>query len=552
MTTKPTLSDSPNDAHAPWAARWGPTLFLVLGVTAARLLYIAFFSPYALIEDEAHYWEWSRHLDWSYYSKGPGIAWTIALTTILAGDTEFGVRLGAPLIGAVLALAVGQLAAEASGDARARFFAAALVMLTPAFQVSSILLTIDGPYLACWALASLAAWHAFKGGSRRAWAALGAAISVGFLYKYTILLIIPGLVIYAIARRRTLAPRVCRISNLLICLAVSLMGLVPVLIWNAQHDWDTVRHLLGHLGLEGGDMAAIPTRGNKPEQYSPMWTLEYLGALVMMLGVPVWLVFHSAIDPFLRPQRDQRVREGALFCLAISAPIIIFYFLVSFMTEVEGNWPVAAYVTLIALGGWGAADGLARASTMLEAWRRLPTPRPRFGLVFARPHHPRQRAFRAAVIFGVVIGLAMTRLDLATKLPIVGPRVKLGRLTAAPELARNVADLIQQLRDETGLEPFVIAEHYGRASLMAFYLPEQPTVYCASSRTVGRRNQYDLWTQTDLDSPALIGLPAVFLRSHPDMFPGVFQSQTDLGSLPGDHKRNRHTFLGYGYLGFEQ
>jgi len=552
MANKPTLPDAPDDTYAPWARTMSPALGLIAAVTIARLIYIAFFSPYALIEDEAHYWEWSRHLDWSYYSKGPGIAWTIALTTAVAGHTEFGVRLAAPIIGAILALAIAQLAGDAFGDKRARFFAAALVMLTPAFQFSSILLTIDGPYLACWALASLAAWHAFERGSAKAWGALGLAIGVGFLYKYTILLIVPGLIIYAVVRRRSLAPRACRPTNLLLCALAALIGLIPVLIWNAQHDWDTVRHLLGHLGLAGGDMAAVQTKRHSAESYSPMWTLEYIGALVIMLGVPTWLVVHSAIDPFLKSQDDTRVRTGAFFCLAIAAPIIVFYFLVSFMTEVEGNWPVAAYVTLIALAGWGAADGLARASTMLRAWRDLPAPRPRFGLILGHPRQHRQRAFHAAVLFGVLIGLAMTRLDLATRLPVVGPKINLGRLTAAPELASSVDQLRHQLRNETGQEPLIIAEHYGRASLMAFYLTDQPTVYCASSLTVGRRNQYDLWTDHDLDDPALIGRPAVFLRSHPDAYPDLFKRQTDLGSLPGDHKPNRHTFLGYGYLGFKR
>ena len=29
--------------------------------------------------DEAQYWEWAQQLDWSYYSKGPLVAWSIAV-----------------------------------------------------------------------------------------------------------------------------------------------------------------------------------------------------------------------------------------------------------------------------------------------------------------------------------------------------------------------------------------------------------------------------------------------------------------------------------------
>ncbi|MEO1718576.1 MAG: hypothetical protein AAFR76_15900, partial [Planctomycetota bacterium] len=53
---------------------------------------LLFLSPYALVEDEAHYWEWALRLDWSYYSKGPGVAWSIWLATSLLGNAEGVIR----------------------------------------------------------------------------------------------------------------------------------------------------------------------------------------------------------------------------------------------------------------------------------------------------------------------------------------------------------------------------------------------------------------------------------------------------------------------------
>src|SRR5450432_4630765 len=58
------------------AHRW-LAVGLIAAVTVVRLVYIYFFCPYDLVPDEAHYWDWSRHLDWSYYSKGPLVAWII-------------------------------------------------------------------------------------------------------------------------------------------------------------------------------------------------------------------------------------------------------------------------------------------------------------------------------------------------------------------------------------------------------------------------------------------------------------------------------------------
>ncbi|MEY4191655.1 MAG: hypothetical protein RIR17_2391, partial [Planctomycetota bacterium] len=47
---------------------------LIIGSGLLHLLYLLYFCPLNLAPDEAHYWDWSRHLDWSYYSKGPMVS----------------------------------------------------------------------------------------------------------------------------------------------------------------------------------------------------------------------------------------------------------------------------------------------------------------------------------------------------------------------------------------------------------------------------------------------------------------------------------------------
>src|SRR6516162_9317799 len=59
--------------------------FLILGAAAAHVAYLAHHCPLDLAPDEAHYWDWSRHLDWSYYSKGPLVAYLIRSSCELAG-----------------------------------------------------------------------------------------------------------------------------------------------------------------------------------------------------------------------------------------------------------------------------------------------------------------------------------------------------------------------------------------------------------------------------------------------------------------------------------
>src|SRR6478736_3752570 len=58
---------------------------VILASTTFSLLYVWLHCPLDLAPDEAHYWDWSRHLDWSYYSKGPLVAWLIRLSCELLG-----------------------------------------------------------------------------------------------------------------------------------------------------------------------------------------------------------------------------------------------------------------------------------------------------------------------------------------------------------------------------------------------------------------------------------------------------------------------------------
>src|SRR5262245_32836074 len=69
----------------PWRAL---AVALILGAAALRLAYLAHGCPLDLAPDEAHYWDWSRHLDWSYYSKGPLVAYLIRGGCLLAGPAS--------------------------------------------------------------------------------------------------------------------------------------------------------------------------------------------------------------------------------------------------------------------------------------------------------------------------------------------------------------------------------------------------------------------------------------------------------------------------------
>src|SRR5438874_13330598 len=79
-----------------------------------NLAYLVCDCPLDLAPDEAHYWDWSRNPDWSYYSKGPLVAYLIRASCAVAGPLScqltgselLAVRLPAVLCGSLLLLSL--------------------------------------------------------------------------------------------------------------------------------------------------------------------------------------------------------------------------------------------------------------------------------------------------------------------------------------------------------------------------------------------------------------------------------------------------------------
>jgi 4-amino-4-deoxy-L-arabinose transferase-like glycosyltransferase len=531
----PSLPSSP-----PWHRCLTPSaLTLIAAVTLARLVYILFLCPYHLIEDEAQYWVWSTRPDWSYYSKGPGIAWSIWLSVKALGLSEFGVRALAPIYSALAALALAGLAADAARDRRAALAAAAIFFLTPLFLLNGLfLMTIDGPLLAFWSIACWAIFRAAWRDSGRAWLIAGAAVAVGVLFKYTLALFLPSVVIAMLVARCgcNVHPRWKILAAAAI--AIALLGLVPITIWNAQHDWPAVKHLLGHAKLPGGDVAPTPTSA----PFTLKHFFEFLGIQLAAVGPALGLMLAAR-----RFTRDPETKPAARFLLALGLPTLALYTLMSLFTSVEGNWAMAAFLSLTSLAAIALVRGLDDWRSKLAAWRALPTPRPRAGILLKRPETLAQISWHATLVYGVLATLVFLRLDLvALTLEKLGKPIARHRLLGAPDYARAIHDL-RQRETRDGAPPLLFSYHYGVAAQLTFYLPDHPMVRVAGSRLGYRRTQWDLWPDLSLDNPDLVGRNAILIGGHESQWSTLFTSLESLGNLPQDRRKDRWTYLGRSY-----
>src|SRR5277367_5815152 len=231
---------SPNDARLV-----RNTTFTVLALVALRLVAAAW-TP--LTFDEAYYWMWSKHLAFGYYDHPPMVALVIRLGTMIAGDTELGVRLVAILLALPMSFAVYRTAVILFGGVRLAATATILLNVTLMAAVGTLIVTPDAPLLvaSCFVLFSLA--KVLETGRGAWWLAVGAATGAALLSKYTALFFGPAIVIWLVS--------VPKLRHWLLSPWLYLGGLValavfaPDILWNADHQWVSFIKQIGRARIE--------------------------------------------------------------------------------------------------------------------------------------------------------------------------------------------------------------------------------------------------------------------------------------------------------------
>src|SRR4029077_502771 len=208
------------------------TAVMILTLVALRLGAAAW-TP--LTFDEAYYWMWSKHLAGGYYDHPPAVALVIRLGTMIAGDTELGVRLVSILLALPMSWAVYRAAAILFGGHRLAGTATLLLNATLMAAVGTMIVTPDAPLLVASSFVLFFLAKVLDSGRGAWWLAVGAAVGAALLSKYTALFFGPAILIWLAsvpALRRWLISPWPYLGGL-----VALALFAPVLVWNADHQW---------------------------------------------------------------------------------------------------------------------------------------------------------------------------------------------------------------------------------------------------------------------------------------------------------------------------
>lgn len=464
---------------------------LALGLLGLTILRLAWIGRLELSPDEAYYLLWSERLDLAYYSKGPGIALLLRAVTSVLGDSELAIRLPAPLLALATTLLLFMLANRIFGEGVAIATAAAVQAL-PIVNVGSQVMTIDPLSIVLWLATLVLAWEAMRRENPTAWwAAAGLACGAGILCKYTNALVLAGValaVLLSPERRR-------HARGLIVMSLLALLATLPALIWNARHGWVTLTHLVERGALDRGAWLR------------PKEALEFVA---VHFGTWSPLIFAALLAALPAAFRRARTEAGTRFLLAGSAPILLMYAALALHEAGEPNWTAPGILCLvpIAVAHWlprMAASRLARNLAIV------------------------------AIAVGATLSLAIMDTDTVRSAGIALPARSdpSTRLRGWQATANEVAQLRRIVEHDEGARILLVANHYGVASELAYYLPRaplaapgHPAVYVVPAREP--RNQYWFWPGFTDEGAGLSGRSALFVtdRAHPppeamqDLFEG--------------------------------
>jgi len=501
------LSDGNGILPAALARSAGPQRPLrvaLLLIAIAGVLRVAAAGALPLIPEEAYYWMYAKHLQLSYYDHPPMVAWVIGLGTLLFGDTELGVRVGACVLMVGTSLLLYR-AARLWFPRAAAAAAAVLVQVLPIYFGMGLVAPMDAALCFFWVACLLGVSHAVKTGRARWWYPAGAALGGALLSKYSAIFLAAG-VFVAVAghprwRRQLATP------HPYLALALAALVFSPVVVWNARHDWASFRFQF------------VERYAN--DHFNLVTPLQFVFVL-FAVATPVPL----AAIAFAAPRAVRRLRpapaagaaggdgrgdgdggtmgprrrgsDALWFAFACAAPGLAAAAWTSLRSDVHINWTAPMFLTLLP-----AACATAFAHDRLLARTRRTSHRWWPGMVTT-----------ATAVSAASIALLLFLMVLQPRLGVwsaFGPW---------HELAAVVEEQEDRLEEQAGQAPGIVADgKYRLASVLAFYRfpieadPVEAIRYTTSQWVLGDEGlAYEFWSS----HADWVGRNVIFVTDDPD------------------------------------
>ena len=312
---------------------WQGVLVSDLGILsilalALVLLHTLTNGNYGFHRDELMTLDNARHLAWGYVEYPPVTAFVGRVELVLFGTSLRGFRFFAAVAQGLILILTGLAARELGGKRRAMLVAAlAASVAGPALFNGSFLSYETFDYL-CWVVVAYLVIRLLKSNDPRWWVAIGAAIGVGMMTKFTMTFLVGGVVAGVVL---TPARRYLKSPWLSCGAAVAVAVWLPNLTWLIQHHFVTLEFLKS--------IHARDVRWGRADGF----LLDQLWSCTNPVTVPLWVAGLGYL--FAAPDGKHYRLLGWMYVVPLLAFLI---------AKGRGYYLAPAYPILLAAGAvWG-------------------------------------------------------------------------------------------------------------------------------------------------------------------------------------------------------
>lgn len=390
-----------------------------------------------------------------YYDHPPVAGWILWFTRLILGDTVAAVRIPAVLAGTTVVAVVHRFTLDITGSSRSAAMTGLLAIGIPVISVLGVLYSTDTPVLAAGTLGGYFFYRAVNRNERKAWIWTGICFAVVLGSKFLGVPILVAAGLYLLIGTGTRAH--LRTAGPYVATAITIMGAIPVIVWNATNDWITFtfnfasRHSESMPGLKGVADYLV----GQAVVLSPV--VFFMAIVLLWAAFPVW--------------RDTGDRASGLTAFFALVPLAGFLVL-SPLTKVGVHWPAVAVPFLI------VALGVKLTAPIRISWTYFTAAATAWLitiLLFLMPLVPYLLPSDWAY------PLRPEKINTAQLRKIMGSPAESGRM---------VGEVMEDL-GRMG-EAFAFTRSYALSSLVAFYTPDNPEVTVLGKGSVHGRNHV-LW-----------------------------------------------------------
>lgn len=208
-------------------------LSLLIIITLSLLLHVFCMTTSDLLVEEAYYWNYGQHLDFSYLDHPPMVALLIRLFTTVFGLHDVSVRLASLLCWFLTMFFSYKLTALI--QRHAAIYSIMFLSVLPFFFCQTLVITPDLPLIVCWSASLYCLYRALVLNEAHYWYLAGIWLGLGMLSKYTIVLLGLAALFYT-----TITPSArfwFKRKEPYIAVLIAALVFSPVIYWNATHEW---------------------------------------------------------------------------------------------------------------------------------------------------------------------------------------------------------------------------------------------------------------------------------------------------------------------------